>query len=81
MWNDLPLDVTSEQSCGFQTVLSLFSFLREHSYMTYHFFFFFSGIPCGPCNKSHYLGHIKHVNDDDSDVEHTALTLQHMANH
>ena len=29
---------------------------------------FFPGISHGPCNNWHYLGHVKHVNDDDDDV-------------
>jgi len=30
-------------------------------------FFSFYGIPCGPYNNWHYLGHVEHVSDDDDD--------------
>jgi len=36
----------------------------------YHYWLlssFFSGISRGPCNNWHYLGHVKHVDDDDND--------------
>jgi len=72
---------------GFETAsqnFPLLSFLSGHHDMTYLlfvllsslFFFFFSGISCGPCNNWHYLlGHIKHVDDDDDEPTNAPCRL------
>ena len=61
-------------TCGHQTAsqdFPLLSFLPRHPDMTYLslliiiiVFSFFSGISRGPCNNWHYLGHVKHADDD-----------------
>jgi len=73
--NDLPFHITSAQShTVFRQRVKTFLFSRSYPdiliWLTYHYwllslFFFFSGISCGPCNNWHYLGHVRHVDDDD----------------
>jgi len=44
------------------------SFLPGHPDMTYYLLIFiFFGISRGPCNNWHYLGHVKHDDNDDDD--------------
>ena len=57
----------------------LLSFLLGHADMTYLslliIIVFFSGISRGPCNNWHYLGHVKHVDDDDDVVIKISVAL------
>ena len=39
------------------------------------YYCFFSGISRGPCNNWHYLGHVKHVDDDDDVVIKISVAL------